>query len=202
MGHVNLHARAGGTNGVYCGLLYVCVRNRKQVSYNAHFVIDSATPPHSTIRTSADLTSMTASLNSIYDKQANIVFGCGSYDSPVLSADYGNSIEIAGDDDESSEFAQHCSGAPDVFFVWDLQYWNGYFYWHVNGLYGGGVVFFPDDSSGTDETLAHELGHYLGLLPPYGDYTDWSRHNEVMYKYTWPDGYKIMHAQVDIANPD
>jgi len=146
---------------------------------------------------------MTATLNSTYDQQSNIVFSCGSYDSPTLNADYGSSIQMGGAQSELAAFPPLCSGSPDAFFVWELELWNDWFYADVSGLNLGGMIWIDDDRSPTDDTLSHEMGHYLGLTPPIdADYGGlFERANELMNKWTPPNGYKILHSQVDIMNP-
>ena len=139
-------------------------------------------------------------MNDIWTKQANIVFTMGTVDSPTVPTDLGVRVEWASTEPANewdNVVASRRGGAPDIYFVWDYEQ-GGPAGTDADGAELGGDILM-EDAAGADvgESLAHEMGHYLGITP--FDYAD--RPNQLMHKYADVRGRKILHDQVDQANP-
>jgi len=142
----------------------------------------------------------------VWNVQANIYFEVGEQDvvdSQALDSDYGPYIEVGGASDEYNNVKQFVTGGPpDVFFVWNAVWWddNEQKYVDINGC-ADSHILLPDDNRVYD--FAHEFGHVFGLsYPIFADYNTPGKENQLMYYASPPDGYKVMHYQVDVANTD
>ncbi|MCB1102175.1 MAG: Ig-like domain-containing protein, partial [Kiritimatiellae bacterium] len=198
-GHTALRARVGSSSGPICKTLNVCVRDKKVVDVDFHFMQDNAS--NQTSRSTSEADGFVSTLNSIWMPQANVVFQKGSVDSPTVPTNLGSVVEWyptnpANEWDDIAAFRN--GSAPDVFFVWEYEQDGTPATDNADAAQLGGDILFEDNAgSQVGETMAHEMGHFLSVSP--ADYTD--RQDQLMHAYTDVRGQKITHAQVDQANP-
>ena len=198
-GHTALRARVGSSSGPICKTLNVCVRDKKVVIVDFHFMQDNAS--NQTSRSTSEADGFVSTLNTIWTPQANVVFQKGSVDSPTVPTNLGSVVEWyptnpANEWDDIVAFRN--GSAPDVFFVWEYEQDGTPATDNADAAQLGGDILFEDNAgSEVGETLAHEMGHFLAVSP--ADYTD--RQDQLMHAYTDVRGQKITHAQVDQANP-
>ncbi len=194
-GHTVLRARVGSSSGPVCKTLNICVRDKKVVNVDFHFMQDNAS--HQTSRSTSEADSFISTLNTIWTPQANVVFQKGNVDSPTVITDLGTVIEWypTNPANEWDDIVAFRNGvAPDVFFVWEYEQDGTPATDNADAAQLNGDILF-EDSAGTQvgETLAHEMGHHFGINP--SDYTD--HQEQLMHAYTDIRGQKITHAQVD-----
>ena len=198
-GHTALKVRSHSPTGTVCATLNVCVRDKKTISVDFHFMSDSN--GHGTTRLPAEADAFIAAMNAIWTPQANVVFEKGTVDSPMVAADLGSVVEWypANPANEWDDVVAHrLGGPPDVYFVWEYEQDGTPATDNVDAAQLGGDILFEDAAGNeTGETLAHEMGHYLGIVP--ADYTD--KQDELMHAYTDVRDSTITHAQTDQANP-
>lgn len=198
-GHTVLKVRSQSPTGTVCATLNVCVRDKKTISVDFHFMSDSN--GHGTTRLPAEADAFIAAMNAIWTPQANVVFEKGTVDSPMVTADLGSVVEWypANPANEWDDVVAHrLGGPPDVYFVWEYEQDGTPATDNADAAQLGGDILFEDAAENeTGETLAHEMGHYLGVVP--ADYTD--KQDELMHAYTDVRDSTITHAQTDQANP-
>ncbi|NBK25031.1 MAG: hypothetical protein EOM68_23775 [Spirochaetia bacterium] len=165
-----------------------------------HYMSDNA--GHNTSRAASSADSFVSGLNAVFTKQANVVWEKGTVDSPAIPADLGTEVRwwpTNPSNEWDDVIAFRTGGAPDVFFVWELEFTNAPVDTSADAATLDGNILFEDSISGNeDRNMAHEMGHYLGIDPR--DYTDTSKSDELMF-YRSDGGSKILHSQVDQVNP-
>ncbi len=198
-GHTVLHARFGSASGHICTTVNICVRDKKVIVVDFHYMQD--TVGHHTTRLMADVDALVSTMNSIWTPQANVVFQKGNVDNPTVGTNLGDVVEWyptnpANEWDDIVTFRS--DSTPDLFFVWEYEQDGTPDTDDTDAAELHGDILF-EDQAGVEvgETIAHELGHYLGVNP--SDYL--THQNQLMHAFTDIRGRKIIHAQVDQANP-
>ena len=199
-GHTALQVRIGSVTGPICQTLNICVRDKKVVTADFHYMKDNA--GHQTSRATSTADTFVFDLNTVFTKQANVVFQKGTVDAPTVPADLGTEVRWwpTNPSNEWDDVTAFRTGvAPDVFLVWELEFTNAPVDTSADAATLSGDILFEDSISGNEgRNLAHEMGHYLGIDPR--DYTDASKSAELMF-YRADGGSKVLHSQVDQVNP-
>ncbi len=197
-----IEARRGST--VVCQL-EVGVKASKTVKVAFNFVRDNA--GHRTSRALASVDGLLRTMNSIYTPQTYIHIVKRTARWVQVNKNLGRVVR----------FSSHLAGVPASQHEWDdvvalrdaAAHWNVFFVWEYEqdttpfrddtdaGNLGGNCLF--EDNAGVEvgETLAHELGHYLGVRDFYGNtQVDW-----LMYGYTDVRGRFIPKDHANTMNP-
>lgn len=197
-GETNVKAKIDNS---VAGTLNISVKERKTVKVALHYMKDNA--GHSTTRSKADAQSFIDKMNAIWKSQANIVFTKFAVDEPTVLKDLGDVVEwyaapALNEWDDVVAFG--VAGADlNIFFVWEYEQDGTPSTDNADAAELSGNILFEDNAgSEVGETMAHEAGHFLNVSP--SDYTDASRKDELMYKFTDVRGCKILKAQADQAN--
>jgi hypothetical protein len=183
----------------------VDTKNKKTVTVSFNFVRDSA--GHRTRRNTSQTRNWLWMINLIYKNQANIEVTQRQARTVRVNKDLGNVVR----------FTSHLPGVPasehewddvtatgdssadvNIFLVWRYEQDNTPSTDHTDaGHLNGNVIY--EDSAGrqTGETMAHEIGHYLGVPDQYVA----ARKRELMYGYTDVRGIHLPKADVNTMNP-
>ena len=196
--HNGVQARVGAADAPVCKTLNICPRDKKTVTVDFHYVSDNA--GHSTTRAIGAEDALLTTMNNIWSKQANVVFVKGVANNCQVQKDLGTVVEWRPTEpaNEWDDVVDACSqgNGPDVHFVWEYEQDGTPGTDNVDAAQLGGDILF-EDNAGTEigETLAHEMGHFLGLGDQYTVAV------ELMYGYTDTRGCEVRHQQVHVANP-
>jgi hypothetical protein len=148
-------------------------------------------------------------LNYIWKRQANVEFvRLGAPENKTLTQNLGNPIMLGttgfGANGDIIANSGDASSDLNVFFVWEIQRPGSgndtdattrvIGSAHSGG--GPGVVLFEDDAgSGEMLSMAHEIGHHMGLSHNEG------KRENLMWPFSGERGLNITKAEVNIANP-
>lgn len=185
--------------------LEVAVKTKKTVQASFHLVEDNA--GHKTSRTTSSIDGWVKTMNDIFLPQANIQVTKKRAISVKINKDLGAVVR----------FSSHLPGVPASEHEWDLVIakgdasadFNVFFVWEYEqdinpnhddtdaGTLGKNCIF--EDHAGTNvgDTLAHELGHTLGVNDFYGA----TEKPLLMYGITDQRGQKIPKAHANTMNP-
>jgi hypothetical protein len=196
-GHTCVKAKVGaavppGDNPTFA-LLNICVRNKKTVILDLHYIKDNA--EHTTEKDPNDPDSIIEGLNDIWTPQANIVFVKGLVDNPQVNRNMGHAINTWEDYDDVVAFRNGAS--PDAYFYEKIYYpFDDPNPEEMAGLCDNGNLVIADGTGLVP--LCHELGHYFvgpGHCLVLGN---------IMFNpidKTDPNATGIMHSQAHEANP-
>lgn len=201
-GSAMIEARRSST--VVCRL-EVGVKESKTVKVAFNFVRDNA--GHQTRRALASVDGLVRTMNAIYTPQTYIHIVKRTARWVEVNKNLGRVVR----------FSAHLAGVPAAQHEWDdviahrdnAAHWNVFFVWEYEqdstpfqdhtdaGNLGGNCLF--EDEAGLDvgETLAHELGHYLGV----GDFYNSAQTGWLMYGYTDVRGRFIPKDHANTMNP-
>lgn len=174
--------------------LEVDVKLRKTVRVTFTFIEDSA--GHKTIRVPAEATEWLKKVNYIYKNQANVEVLCRFSRSRTLTKDLGPVITTLSSA-PGEEVDIYPEGDPDadfnVFLVWEVEITDDA--GNETGFNDGKNIVL-DDRGAKDiaESLAHELGHGMGLPDQY------TVKRELMYGYDDTRGIHLAKNHVNIVN--
>jgi len=171
--------------------LRIAVKNQRPESVDYHFMSDSATPqPHATTRSPSEAATFTATLNRVWERQANVHFTQGTVDSQQAPGDLGPEIvaDTSGDPEWTAITAFATGGDLNVFLVWEYEGSDG----SANAAHAAGNVLLEDNACDDGLTVAHEAGHFLGPGHP-------TKH--IMSGCGGSDRERVTKAQADLANP-
>jgi len=201
-GSAVIEARRGTT--VVCQL-EVGVKAPKIVKVAFNFVKDTA--GHKTTRSLASVDNLVKTMNSIYTPQTYI----------TIVKRTARWVQVRKNLGKVVRYSAHLSGVAAGQHEWDdvialrdaAAHWNVFFVWEYEqdatpfvdhtdaGNLAGNCLF--EDKAGVEvgETLAHELGHYLGVA----DFYDAAQQDWLMYGYTDVRGRFIPKNHANIMNP-
>ena len=181
------------------------VKNKKTVNITFNFVRDNA--GHSTTRSTADVRQWIRSLNWIYRGQANIRINQKLNRTVTVPQNLGTVVR----------FSSHLPGVPAAAHEWSAVTavgnpaadMNFFFVWEYEqdgtphadsadaGTLTNNCIFEDNAGSQVAETLAHEIGHYLGCDDQYIV----ARKRELMYGITDTRGIHLPKQDVNVMNP-
>ncbi len=201
-GNARIRASQGATSVVE---LEVDTKNKKTVSVTFNFVSDNA--GHKTRRNTSQTRNWLWMINLIYKNQANIEVTQRQSRNVTVPANLGSVIRftthlpgVAAAEHEWDDVIALRDAAADVniFLVWEYEQDNTPLTDHTDAAQLDGNVLYEDDAGRqTGETMAHEIGHYLGVADQY----DAARKRELMYGYTDVRGIHLPKAHVNTMNP-
>jgi hypothetical protein len=198
---------ASGT-GVPDVVLEVEAKDKKKVALGFNFVTDTASPrPHTTTRAPAATTEWLKRINFIYNGQANIFFRQTRAVGVTVEKDLGPVVR----------WAKGIPGVPASEHEWDVVIAKGdstadmnfFFVWEYEqgadptvdgadaGTLGANCIFEDHAGSQVAESMAHEIGHFLGRPDHYVS----ARKREVMYGITDQRGWHLPKEDVNVMNP-
>jgi hypothetical protein len=196
-----IDAKSGAT---LAAQLEVDIKNKKTVNIGFNFVRDNA--GHRTRRVAASVTHWVAGLNYIYLGQCNIEMKAKSTRTVTAAQDLGQVVR----------FSSHLPGVPasqhewsvvtalgdsaadmNIFFVWEYEQDNSPFSDNTDaGTLSNNCIFEDNAGRQIAETLAHEIGHYLGC----DDHYIAGRKRELMYGITDVRGIHIPKQDANTMN--
>ena len=195
-GAARVQAKRGGTVVLE---LQVDTKNRKTVRLTFNFVRDNA--GHRTRRNPSAATGWMNTINYIYNGQANIFATMIRTRTVNIPQNLGPQVTwSAGVASEwNTVTALRDAGADFNFFlVWEYEQDDTPAVDHTDaGALAGNCIF--EDNAGTQvgETMAHELGHYLGRPDIY----DAARRHHLMHGITDVRGQHLSKDDVNVMNP-
>lgn len=195
-GNARIQAKSGA---VLASELEVDTKDRKNVSVTFNFVRDSA--GHHTTRVAASATHWVATMNYIYNEQANIHVKLRATRNVAVPIDLGT--EVTWDATPGSEWNTVTAlgdGSADLnyFLVWEYEQDATPGDGANAGTLGGNCIF--EDHAGTavvGHTMAHEMGHFLGLPDQYVA----ARRLELMHGINGARGIHLRKVDVNVVNP-
>lgn len=178
--------------------LEVDVKRRKRVKVSFNFVKDSG--GHTTARNTADALAWVWAMDHIFDGQANVNVTLGTSRVVNVPSNLGSTVTwSSGASSEWNTVIALGDSTADMnfFLVWDYEQDSTPGDGADAGTLGGNCIY--EDSAGTQdgETMAHELGHFLGCPDHYIT----GRKRELMYGITDTRGVHLPKADVNIINP-
>lgn len=194
-GNARVQAKRGGRTIVE---LEVDTKNRKSVRLTFNFVRDNA--GHFTRRNPSSATGWMRMINRIYNGQANIFATMIRTRNVTIPQNLGAEVRwSAGTASEwNTVTALRDSGADFNFFlVWEYEQDTTPGDGADAGALAGNCIFEDSAGSQIGETMAHELGHYLGVADKY----DNARRHHLMYGYTDTRGRHLSKQDVRTMNP-
>ncbi|MDW7693782.1 DUF4157 domain-containing protein [Flammeovirgaceae bacterium SG7u.111] len=174
--------------------LRISVKNKLERTVDFHFMRDNAVPPHQTARSAATADRLTATLNQLWHRQANIRFRKGVVDSPTVPSNLGGQVLwTATLPNEWNTVTAFATGANlNVFLVWEYEQDATPLVDNTNAGTLAGNTILEDNECGDVLTIAHEAGHFLGL-----GHTG----NGIMTGCPGTNRRKVFKVDVDIVNP-
>jgi len=201
-GNTFIEARNGAT---VAARLQLTVKNRRTITVTFNFVNDGA--GHRTHRHHGVVDGFVREMNGIFLPQANVQIQKHAVRTVAIPGNLGPVIR----------FSAHLPAVPvsehewpllvarrdataslNVFFVWEYESDATPNIDNVDGATQGGVCVM-EDHAGTDvgESLAHEMGHHLGLADTYAS----TARGLLMYGYTDVRGRRLRQSDVNTINP-
>jgi peptidoglycan hydrolase-like protein with peptidoglycan-binding domain len=163
-GHTTIEASEGG---IVLDQLQIEVKSRRDITVDYHFMSDTPAPPllpHTTTRAVGDAPEMTARLNRIWERQANVRFRTGVVDPPQVGVDLGGQVLwAAGPANEWNTVTAFATGGNwNVFLVWEYEQDVTPLVDNANAGTLGSNTLLEDNECPDALTIAHEAGHFLG----------------------------------------
>jgi peptidoglycan hydrolase-like protein with peptidoglycan-binding domain len=164
-GTTDIQAKQGAT---ILAPLKIRVKSRRDLTVDYHFMRDSVVPPHHTTRSPGQASKLTATLNRIWERQANVRFTTGTVNSPVVPGNLGpvvlwNASPALDEWHLVTAFAT--GGNYNVFLVWEFEEDATPFVDDADAGTLGSNTLLEDHECPDGLTIAHEAGHFLGLAP-------------------------------------
>jgi hypothetical protein len=185
--------------------LEVAVKEKRQQLITFNFLSDNA--GHRTTRPAANVGQWMPTLNYIWRRQANVELVNHGIRTTRIAQNLGATIMVPADNSLDATFnligSAGDSGADlNVFFVWDLQQTgstgdlDAFTSIGTAGSGSPGTCLFEDSAgAGQPISLAHEVGHHLGLNH------DTHRRIDLMWPTTGERGFNLTKDDVNAANP-
>lgn len=178
-------------------LLDVSVKEKKTVRINFLFVRDTA--DHQTARIPAAVPNWLSRINEIFRSQVDIEVVSGQVGWVTVDRDLGSVIRRTAGNDEwrYAERYRWGSAGMTFFMVWEYvpDAGTGAGFDQARESTLGTTCLFADEARpGTGATVAHEIGHFLGLR-------DSARKNSLMYFYPQGRGVYLSREEIDVMNP-
>lgn len=195
-GNCKIQAKNGNTVVVE---LEVDTKEKKTVHLSFNFVEDSA--GHKTRRSAASAAGWLATINYIYNGQANVYAVLHATRTVRVPSNLGTEVTwTAGTASEwNTVTGMGDTGANfNIFLVWEYEQDNTPTVDNTDaGTLGGNCIF--EDNAGTQVgvTMAHEFGHHLGA----DDHYDGARKHHLMHGITDQRGIHLPKADVNTMNP-
>lgn len=178
--------------------LEVGVKRRKRVKVSFNFVRDSA--GNTTARNTANAAAWVRAMDRVFDGQANINVSLGTSRVVNVASDLGATVTwSAGAASEWNTVTALGDSTADMnfFLVWEYEQDTTPGDGADAGTLGGNCIYEDAAGSQDGETMAHELGHFLGCPDHYID----RRKRELMFGTTDTRGVHLPKADVNIVNP-
>jgi hypothetical protein len=159
-----------------------------------HFISDDK---HATERKVSEEKALTEKLNEVWQRQANVEFNTVHAMPVPLTGNLGSLVDYGGAGwDSVTTAVPRVTYAWNVFLVWKLKPYKGK---DVNGVTAGvgGDTMIADKRGSDDLTLAHEAGHYMGLVPD----NDAHPFSSIMASGGGLERQRVTKAQADFVNP-
>jgi hypothetical protein len=195
-GNARVQAKSGATIDVE---LEVDTKDRKTVRVSFNFVQDSA--GHKTVRFAASSPHWVATMNYVYDEQANIHIKLCHNRTAKVAVDLGP--QVMWDPTPTSEWNTvtalgDVSADMNYFLVWEYEQDATPAIDNTDaGTLAGNCIFEDNAGVHVGVTMAHELGHFLGRPDHYVV----ARRLELMYGITDQRGIHLTKADVNGMNP-
>jgi outer membrane protein OmpA-like peptidoglycan-associated protein len=171
-GATRIEARQGAT---VLDTLRIEVKAQRNITVDYHFMSDTARPAsffglipaqprHQTARPPASAAGQTATLNRIWQRQANVQFTTGTVDSPVIPSNLGPQVvwtALPFTDEWSIVSAFATGGDWNVYLVWEYEQDNTPAVDNANAGTLGTDTLLEDNDCPDGLTLSHEAGHFL-----------------------------------------
>lgn len=195
-GAASVQARNGA---ILVVTLDVNTKDKKSVRLSFNFVRDNAN--HKTNRSPASAAQWVSEMRYIYEGQANIEPTLRASRVVNVASDLGEQVMwSAGTASEWVKVTALGDAAADMnfFMVWEYEQDATPGIDNTDaGALGGNCIFEDAAGSQVSETMAHEMGHYLGCPDQYVA----GRKRELMYGYTDTRGAHLSKIDVNIMNP-
>jgi hypothetical protein len=195
---------ATGGGSIFPLFLDIDVKDERKQLVKFNFVRDNA--GHKTQRPSAVVAHWMPTLNYIWRRQANVHLVNHGVQRVKIDQDLGATIMLPkgslGTTGQTIAAAGDTGVDLNVFFVWDLQETgnpadvDAVTTIGTAGSGSPGTCIFEDDAGHAQAiSLAHEIGHHLGLTHPG------HRKIDLMWDFTDERGFNLSKADVEKANP-
>ncbi|POY36194.1 hypothetical protein C3K47_10570, partial [Solitalea longa] len=176
-GATRIEARQGAT---VLDTLRIEVKNQRPVTVDYHFMSDTAQPArffgiipaqpqHRTTRAVGTTPALTATLNRIWQRQANVQFTTGTVDSPVVASNLGPQVVFTINpltDEWRKVIAFATGGNWNVYLVWEYEQDATPTIDDANAGTLGSDTLLEDNDCFDGLTLSHEAGHFLSTASP------------------------------------
>lgn len=185
--------------GAVLDTLVIEVKDRRDVAVDYHFMSDTVAAPgvaHTTARRPADAPGLTATLNLIWERQANVRFTTAATDSRTVATNLGSDVQgsVSTDPEWAAVIAFRTGSEYNVFLVWEFNLLGT-----APGAdtaeagTAGADTLLEDNACADTFTIAHEAGHFMGIGP--------HPPNTIMSGCGSADRQRVTHAQADVVNP-
>jgi peptidoglycan hydrolase-like protein with peptidoglycan-binding domain len=192
-GSTDIQAKQGAA---ILATLKIRVKSRRDLTVDYHFMRDSFAPPHHTTRALGEAPKLTAMLNRIWERQANVRFTTGTVNSPAVPGNLGPQViwDPSPALDEWHLVTAFASGGNyNVFLVWEYKQTGTPP--DVNAGTHGSNTLLEDNECVDGLTIAHEAGHFMGLAP--GGHPA----SGIMSRCPGAQRLRVFKADTDVVNP-
>ncbi|MCO4294463.1 DUF4157 domain-containing protein [Solitalea sp. MAHUQ-68] len=176
-GATRIEARQGAT---VLDTLRIEVKDPRNITVDYHFMSDTAQPArffgfipaqpqHRTTRAVASAPTLTATLNRIWQRQANVLFTQGTVNSPTVLTNLGPQVVFTTNPatDEWRKVTAFATGGNwNVYLVWEYEQDATPTIDDANAGTLGSNTLLEDNDCADGLTLSHEAGHFLSTASP------------------------------------